>query len=100
LGVYEAVAKTTGLKPKDVQKSVEGFIYVAAAHLKTQGGFSIRGLLSLKLHKAKKKSKKRKLQTPAVSGPPANPKASGSQPVSFSNQQKGSLKTQFQGFYD
>ena len=51
MGAYKAVAKTTGLKPKDVGKAVEGLMCLAAAHLKTKGGFTNRGLMSLKLHK-------------------------------------------------
>jgi len=49
VGVYRSVAKTMGLKKKDVQTAVEGFLGLAAAQLKTKGTFKIAGMLNLKL---------------------------------------------------
>ena len=49
VGVYRSVAKTMGLKKKDVQTAVEGFFGLAAAQLKTNGTFKIAGMLNLKL---------------------------------------------------
>ena len=57
-GVYETVAKTTRLRQADGKKSVEGLLLLAAAHLKTQGSFTVNGLLNLKLSRRNGKPKK------------------------------------------
>ena len=94
IGVYEAVANATGLRATDVKKSVVGLMHVAAAHLKTQGSFTLRGLMSLKLHE-KKARPVRHLRTAKTNKPcitkatPAHNTVSGRK-----------RKNRFQGFYD
>jgi len=41
---YGAVAESTGLKAKDVKAAVEGIETVAAAELKKNGSFKIKGV--------------------------------------------------------
>ena len=48
-GAYRSVAKTVGVKPKNVKAAVEGLLGLAAAQLKTNGTFKLAGKLNLKL---------------------------------------------------
>merc|ERR1719420_2157653 len=59
-GVYNAVAESVGLKPKEVKGAVEGIVSLAAQQLKKNGNFKIGNVLNLKL--------KSKPATPARKG--------------------------------
>ena len=48
-GAYRSVAKTVGVKPKNVKAAVEGLLGLAAAQLKTNGTFKVAGMLNLRL---------------------------------------------------
>ena len=46
---YSSVAKTTGLKPKDVKACVDGIMVHAAAQIKKTGSFNVANMLNLDL---------------------------------------------------
>ena len=46
---YNAVARSTGLKPGDVKHAVEGMFALAAKQVKKYGSFNMAGMLNLKL---------------------------------------------------
>ena len=49
-GVYRAVAKSAGLKPKDVKAAVEGALRLAAKQAARHDKFCVDGKLQFKLH--------------------------------------------------
>merc|ERR1719145_532965 len=54
-GVYQSVAETLGLKPKDVKTALGAYMELAADQVKTNGSFKLGGVLNLKLKKTKAK---------------------------------------------
>merc|ERR1711941_111897 len=48
---YNAVAESTGMKPRDVKGALEAYVGVAVDQIKKNGSFKLCGALNLKLKK-------------------------------------------------
>ena len=53
---YIVVAKSEGLKPKDVRAAVEGIMHLAAEQMKECGSFNLADMLNLRLKLAPSRS--------------------------------------------